>query len=73
MVMMLTTVINGALGLAATITACFFTLDIERQILNGDPSYPYIEALDSIGGAVTLATGATIIAISKTANARSDM
>jgi hypothetical protein len=77
MVMMLTTVINGALGLAATITACFITLDIERQILNGDPNYPYIEilteALDSIGGAVTLATGATIIAISKTANARSDM
>jgi hypothetical protein len=75
--MMLTTLINGALGLAATITACFMTVDIERQILNGDPNYPYIEilaeALDSVGGAVTLSTGAAIIAISKTANARSEM
>jgi amino acid transporter len=74
---MLTTVINGALGLAATITACFITVDIERQILNGDPNYPYIailaEALDGVGGAVTLATGATVIAISKNTNACSDM
>lgn len=71
--MMLTTIINGALGLAATLTICFITTDIERQILNGDPNYPFImifaEALDSVGGAVTLASGTTIIGISKTANA----
>jgi hypothetical protein len=67
--MMLTTVINGALGLAATITASFITVDIERQVLMGDPNYPYIailaEALDSVGGAVTLAVGGAIIAMSK--------
>jgi hypothetical protein len=70
--MMLTTIINGALGLAATLTICFITTDIERQILNGDPNYPFImifaEALGSVGGAVTLASGTTIIGISKTAN-----
>lgn len=71
--MMLTTVINGALGLAATITACFITTDIDKQIMNGDPNYPYVElfaeALDSVGGAVTLAVGVIVIQISKTANA----
>lgn len=70
--MMLTTVINGALGLAATITASFITVDIERQILNGDPNYPYVailaEALNSVGGAVTLAMGGAIIAMSKNMN-----
>lgn len=70
--MMLTTVINGALGLAATITASFITVDIERQVLMGDPNYPYIailaEALDSVGGAVTLAVGGAIIAMSEFAN-----
>ncbi|GAB7334728.1 hypothetical protein MBLNU13_g06660t2 [Cladosporium sp. NU13] len=70
--MMLTTVINGALGLAATITASFITVDIERQVLMGDPNYPYIailaEALDSVGGAVTLAVGGAIIAMSKVTN-----
>jgi hypothetical protein len=69
--MMLTTVINGALGLAATITICFITVDIERQILNGDPNYPFVqifaEALSSVGGAVTLVAGTTIIGFSKTA------
>ena len=69
--MMLTTILNGALGLAATITVCFVTTDIERQILNGDPNYPYVEifaeALDSVGGAVTLAAGGTLICISKIA------
>jgi len=72
--MMLTTILNGALGLAATITVCFITTDIERQILNGDPNYPYVEifaeALDSVGGAVTLAVGGTLICISKTASTR---
>jgi hypothetical protein len=67
---MLTTVINGALGLAATITASLMTVDIERQVLLGDPNYPYIailtEALDSVAGAVTLAIGGAIIAMSKT-------
>ena len=75
--MMLTTIINGALGLAATITACFITTDIDRQILNGDPNYPYIElfaeALDSVGGAVTLASGCVIISISKNTNASLDV
>jgi hypothetical protein len=67
---MLTTVINGALGLAATITASLITVDIERQVLLGGPNYPYIailtEALDSVAGAVTLAIGGAIIAMSKT-------
>jgi hypothetical protein len=67
--MMLTTVLNGALGLAAAITMCFITTDIDRQILNGDPNYPYVallaEALDSVGGAVTIASGVVVIAISK--------
>jgi hypothetical protein len=75
--MMLTTTINGALGLAATITACFITVDIDRQIVNGDPNYPYVaifaEALDSFGGAVTLATGVIIIQISKAADASFDV
>jgi len=70
--MILTTVLNGALGLAATITASFITVDIERQVLMGDPNYPYIailaEALDSVGGAVTLAVGGAIIAMSKMTN-----
>jgi hypothetical protein len=70
--MMLTTVLNGALGLAATITMCFITTDIDRQILDGDPNYPYVElfaeALDSVGGAVTLATGVVLVAISKYTN-----
>lgn len=38
----------------------------------GDPNYPYIailaEALDSVGGAVTLAVGGAIIAMSKVTN-----
>jgi len=67
--MMLTTILNGVLGLAATITACFITVDIDRQIMNGDPNYPYVaifaEALDSVGGAVALAVGVIIIQISK--------
>ncbi|KAM0691452.1 hypothetical protein Q7P36_010223 [Cladosporium allicinum] len=71
--MMLTTVLNGALGLAAAITMCFITTDIDRQILNGDPNYPYVallaEALDSVGGAVTIASGVVVIAISMTINA----
>ena len=69
--MMLTTILNGVLGLAATITACFITVDIDRQIMNGDPNYPYVaifaEALDSVGGAVALAVGVIIIQISKSA------
>lgn len=67
--MMLTTLINGALGLAATITACFITTDIDKQIMDGDPNYPYVElfaeALDSVGGAVALAVGVIVIQISK--------
>lgn len=74
--MMLTTVINGALGLAAVITACFVTTDIDRQIMNGDPNYPYVElfaeALDSVGGAVTLAVGVIVIQISKPASLSMD-
>lgn len=70
--MMLTTLINGALGLAATITACFITTDIDKQIMNGDPNYPYVElfaeALDSVGGAVALAVGVIVIQISKSLN-----
>ena len=70
--MMLTTVLNGALGLAATITMCFITTDIDRQILNGDPNYPYVallvEALDNVGGAVTIASGVVVIGISKFAD-----
>lgn len=69
--MMLTTILNGVLGLATTITACFITVDIDRQIMNGDPNYPYVaifaEALDSVGGAVALAVGVIIIQISKSA------
>lgn len=69
--MMLTTIINGALGLAAVITACFITTDIDKQIMNGDPNYPYVElfaeALDSVGGAVTLAVGVIVIQISMSA------
>ena len=71
--MTLTVVINGALGLAATITACFVTTDIDRQIMEGDPNYPYVaileDALGSTGGAVALAVGVIIIGISKTVNA----
>jgi hypothetical protein len=71
--MMLTTILNGALGLAATITMCYITVDIDRQILNGDPNYPYVqifaEALDTVGGAVTLAAGTIVICLSKFANA----
>lgn len=67
--MMLTTLINGALGLAATITACFITTDIDKQIMDGDPNYPHVElfaeALDSVGGAVALAVGVIVIQISK--------
>lgn len=70
--MMLTTIINGALGLAATITASFITVNIERQVLMGNPNYPYIailaEALDSVGGAVTLAVSGAIIAMSMMMN-----
>lgn len=70
--MMLSTVLNGALGLAAVITICFITTDIDRQILNGDPNYPcvgiFAEALDSVGGAVTLASGGVVIATSKPTN-----
>jgi hypothetical protein len=73
--MMYSTVLNGALGLAAVITICFITTDIDRQIVNGDPNYPFVEifaeALDSVGGAVTLAAGTIVICISKTTNASS--
>ena len=66
--MVLTVLINGALGLAATITCCYIVVDIERQIINGDANYPYVEfmaeALDSVGGAVTLASGVIVIGIS---------
>lgn len=71
--MMLTTIFNGALGLAAVITASFITTDIDRQIMNGDPNYPYVatlaDALGSTGGAVALAVGVIVIQISKTVDA----
>lgn len=70
--MMLTVLLNGALGLITTITYCFAIQSVEDQIISSTAPYPFVEifatATNSTAGAIGMTVPTVLMTLSMCIN-----